>query len=117
MRIIEIVKMKALIWAIDAYTDEKYKARRAILTPIIRAKIDGYLEVKMADQTEVKTGKPLWQSKAVIAAVVTVIVGAIQPISSALGHPITVPNWILEVLAGLGVYGIRDAVGKNSNLK
>jgi len=112
------LKAKAALWAIEAFTNEKYRMRRAILIPIIRGKIDAYLgDTKMVDQPEVKPGKPLWQSKAVIAAVVTVIVGAIQPISSALGHPVVVPNWVLEVLAGLGVYGIRDAVGKNSNLK
>ena len=72
----------------------------------------------MADQPTDQTGiKSKWKSKAFIAAAVTVIVGAVQPISTALGHPIEVPNWILEVLAGLGLYGIRDAIGKDSALK
>ena len=62
-------------------------------------------------------GKSKWKSKAFIAAVVTVIVGAIQPISTAIGHPIEVPDWVIQVLVGLGLYGIRDAVGKNSILK
>jgi hypothetical protein len=125
MKILDKIKAKAVIWAITAFTDEKYKARRAILTPIIRAKIDAYLgENKMADQQQSQAQNqpqppaiPMWKSKAVIAAVVTVIVGAIQPISTALGHPIVVPDWVVQVLAGIGIYGIRDAVGKNSALK
>jgi len=72
----------------------------------------------MADQPTDQSGaKSKWKSKAFLAAAVTVIVGAIQPISSALGHPIEVPNWVVEVLVGLGLYGVRDAVGKNSALK
>ena len=119
------LKAKAALWAIEAFTNEKYRMRRAILIPIIRGKIDAYLgDTKMVDQTEIPAqgqaqppAKPFWQSKAVIAAVVTVIVGAIQPISTALGHPIVIPEWVIQVLAGIGIYGIRDAVGKNSNLK
>ena len=54
--------------------------------------------------------KPWYLSKAKLAAIVTVIVGAIQPISSAFGHPIVVPQFVIELLIGLGVYGIRDAI-------
>ena len=51
--------------------------------------------------------KKWYQSKAVLSAVLMAIVGAIQPISTAVGHPIEVPHWIIEVLTGLGIYGIR----------
>ncbi len=51
--------------------------------------------------------KPWYQSKAVWAAIVTATLGAIQPVSAAFGHPIAVPLWIIEVLSGLGIYGIR----------
>lgn len=53
--------------------------------------------------------KPWYQSKAVWSAVLMTVVGAIQPVSAALGHPIVVPQWIIDVLAGLGIYGLRTA--------
>jgi len=53
--------------------------------------------------------KKWYQSKAVLTAIVGVILGAIQPISAAVGHPIVVPNWVLEVLAGFGLYSLRTA--------
>jgi hypothetical protein len=62
-------------------------------------------------------GKQWYKSKAVWAAVVTALVGAVQPISTALGHPIVVPEWVYAVLGGFGLYGVRDAVGKGSALK
>ncbi len=60
----------------------------------------------------VEQPKPWYKSKAKIAAVVTVIVGAIQPLSTAFGHPIVIPNWVIEALIGLGIYGVRDAISK-----
>lgn len=51
--------------------------------------------------------KKWYQSKTVWAAIVGVILGAVQPISSAFGHPIVVPSWVLEVLGGMGLYGLR----------
>lgn len=53
--------------------------------------------------------KSKWQSKTVWAAIITAILGGIQPVSAALGHPIAVPLWIIEVLAGLGLYSLRTA--------
>lgn len=61
---------------------------------------------KMADQLPTK---PWYQSKAVWAAIVTAFLGAVQPVSAAMGHPIAVPLWIIEVLTGLGLYGLRTA--------
>lgn len=54
--------------------------------------------------------KPWWKSKAKIAAIITVLVGAIHPISEAMGHPITVPDWGIQILVGMGMYGIRDSI-------
>ena len=58
----------------------------------------------MADATPTK---PWYQSKTVWAAVITAVLGAIQPVSASMGHPIAVPLWIIEVLTGLGLYGLR----------
>ncbi len=73
-------------------------------------------DINMADGTVVvpAPGTPVetkkwYQSKAVWSALVTALLGAIQPVSAAFGHPIAVPLWIIEVLAGLGIYGIRTA--------
>ena len=118
MKLIDSVKAKAVIWAVEAFTDEKYKFRRAVLVPLLRKKIDGYFEgVKMAEEQKPEDGKSKWKSKAFLTAAVTVLIGAVQPISTALGHPIVVPDWVIQVLVGLGLYGLRDAVGKNSALK
>ncbi len=63
----------------------------------------------MADAPVIATSKKWYQSKTVLAAIVTAIVGAVQPVSAAIGHPIAVPLWIIEVLTGLGLYGLRTA--------
>lgn len=63
----------------------------------------------MADETGVDS-KPWYKSKAKIAAILGVLIAAVQPISTAFGHPFIVPNWILELLAGIGLYGVRDAI-------
>ncbi len=67
------------------------------------------LEGTMAD-TPVVDDKPWYKSKAKLAAVIMVVVSAIQPISTAFGHPYQVPLWVIEILTGLGVYGVRDAI-------
>lgn len=54
--------------------------------------------------------KPWFKSKAKLSAILTVIVGAIEPLSEALGHPIKIPSWIIQGLIGLGIYGVRDAI-------
>ena len=51
--------------------------------------------------------KKWFQSKSVWTAILGVLIGAIQPISAAVGHPIVVPSWILEVLGGMGLYSLR----------
>lgn len=64
----------------------------------------------LEDSMSETTATPWYKSKAKLAAIVTVIVGAIQPLSTAFGHPIVVPDFIVQVLVGLGLYGIRDAI-------
>ena len=65
----------------------------------------------MADVPAVDS-KKWYQSKAVLTAIVGVVLGAIQPISTAAGHPIEVPAWVYQVLGAFGLYAIRDGVGK-----
>ena len=56
--------------------------------------------------------KPKWKSKAVWAAVLAGVLGMVQPVSTALGHPIVVPAWVYEVLGAFGLYALRDGQGK-----
>jgi hypothetical protein len=63
-------------------------------------------ETNMADETE----KIAWyKSKSIWVAVIGAILGAVQPISAAFGHPIVIPNWVFELLAGMGLYSLRTA--------
>lgn len=68
------------------------------------------LEEIMADQST--ENKPWYKSKAKWAAVITGLVAAIQPFSTAIGHPVQVPLWVTQFLMGLGLYGLRDAINK-----
>jgi hypothetical protein len=53
---------------------------------------------------------PWYKSKTIWTAIVTVIIGAIGPIATAFGHPeIHVPEWILSLLVGMGLYTARTA--------
>lgn len=69
---------------------------------MLAKKLDLKENIQMATDT-----KAWYKSKAVWAAILTATVGAIQPVSAAFGHPIAVPLWIIEVLTGLGIYGVR----------
>jgi hypothetical protein len=51
--------------------------------------------------------KSWYQSKTIWTAIITVVVGAIQPISEAFGHPIKVPEYIISLLVGMGLYSLR----------
>ena len=53
--------------------------------------------------------KSKWLSKTVWAAIVTAVLGALTPVSTALGHPIVVPEWVISVLVGMGLYLARTA--------
>lgn len=61
-------------------------------------------ETMAEESTKIK-----WKSKTVWAAIITAVLGGIQPVSAALGHPIAVPLWIIEVLSGIGLYSLRTA--------
>ena len=101
------LKGKAIVYMIRAYTNEKYHLRRAILNPIIRKKIDEFFkEAQMEDE------KSKWKSKTFWTAIIGVMLGAVQPISAALGHPVEVPTWVYEVLVAFGLYAVRDGIGK-----
>ncbi len=61
----------------------------------------------MAEETE--DTKPKWKSKTVWVAIIGVLLGAVQPVSTALGTPITIPMWVYEVLGAAGLYTLRVA--------
>ncbi len=49
-------------------------------------------------------------SKTKITAVIAVILAAIPVLSSAWGHPITIPDWIYKILGAAGLWTVRDAI-------
>ena len=61
---------------------------------------------------KIMDSKTKWKSKTVWAAIVGVCLGAVQPISAALGHPVVVPAWVYEVLGAFGLYALRSGIGK-----
>lgn len=69
----------------------------------------GIKETTMADAT-VPDSTVWYKSKGKLAAIIGAIVAAIGPISTAVGHPIIIPNWVLEILGAIGLYGIRDSI-------
>jgi hypothetical protein len=71
----------------------------------------GIEEAEMADTT-VTTSTPWYKSKAKLAAIIAAVVAAVGPISTAVGHPVIIPNWVIEILGAVGLYGIRDAIVK-----
>ena len=64
---------------------------------------------------KIMDGKSKWKSKAVWAAIVGVILGAVQPVSAVMGHPIEIPAWVYQVLGAFGLYAVRDGMGKPLN--
>ncbi len=61
------------------------------------------------DTPPVPSAIPWYKSKTIWSALIGVVLGAIQPVSAALGHPIVVPTWVFELLAGMGLYSLRTA--------
>ena len=49
-------------------------------------------------------------SKAKLAAVVYILILGVEQLSAAWGHPIIVPVQIKELLAGVGLWTLRDAI-------
>lgn len=99
------LKAKLIVWILRGVP--KDGIRRKIFMAEAKPEIDKYLK-----EDNDMEGKSMWQSKAVWTAIVGVVLGAVQPISTALGHPVIIPAYIYEVLAGFGLYALRDGVGK-----
>lgn len=53
--------------------------------------------------------KKWYQSKTVWTAIISAVLGAVQPISTAIGHPVVIPSWVFELLGGMGLYALRTA--------
>jgi hypothetical protein len=99
------IKAKAIEWIIRGiYSNNKIHHSIAMTAVKIKAK-------QISKEVFPMDSKSKWKSKAVWAAIIAAILGAIQPVSAALGHPIVVPTWVYEVLAAFGLYAIRDAQG------
>lgn len=49
-------------------------------------------------------------SKAKLTAVVYIGIIGIQEISKAWGHPIQIPDFVLRILEGVGLWTVRDAI-------
>lgn len=58
----------------------------------------------MSDETSTKKW---FESKAVWTAIVGALLGLVQPISVAIGHPTQVPLWVFEFLGSFGLYAVR----------
>lgn len=57
-----------------------------------------------------ETGEMDAVSKAKITAVIWAILTTIEPVSTAFGHPVHVPDSVYKVLAAAGLWTIRDAL-------
>lgn len=66
---------------------------------------------KLSNDLELKEGivepKKWYQSKTIWTAVITGVLGIAQAAGQATGHPVTIPPYVYEVLAGLGLYSLR----------
>ncbi len=51
--------------------------------------------------------KKWYQSKAIWTAIVTGLLGAAQGAGEALGHPIIIHPWVIQILIGMGIYSLR----------
>lgn len=67
--------------------------------------------------TQSKESIPWYKSKTVWSAIIAAVLGLVQPISTAFGHPYQVPLWVFEFLAGLGLYSLRTANTSIDNSK
>lgn len=57
-----------------------------------------------------QVGDKIGLSKAKLTAVIFVIIIGTQEISKAFGHPIIVPEWMINFLKAAGLWAIRDAI-------
>ena len=103
------LKSRLIVWILKGVP--KDGVRRALFIAKLKPKVDEFFEEgKMEAQLKSK-----WKSKTVWTAIIAALLGAVQPVSTALGQPIEVPMWVYEVLAGFGLYALRD--GQNRPIK
>jgi len=95
-----MLKAKLIEWILRGVP--KDGIRRKIFIAKLKPEVDKFFE----EGTKME-GKNKWKSKTVWTAIIFAILGAVQPVSTALGHPIEVPTWVYEVLAGFGLYSLR----------
>lgn len=107
---IDKLKGRTIAWILKGVP--KDGVRRKIFISATNKELKKYLK----EDNEME-GKKWYESKTLWAAIVAGVLGMVQPVSTALGHPVTVPMWVYEVLGAFGLYGIRDAVGKQTPLK
>jgi len=84
-------KKNLILWMLKGL--EKDTLRRRLVIWKVKKIGDKYMD-----------GKSWYKSKSVWTAILGVALGAVQPVSTALGHPVVIPTWAYEVLGGFGVY-------------
>jgi len=58
-----------------------------------------------------EVGVEKWElSKTKITAIIASVLGAIQYIGPAFGHPVEIPQWVFQFLAGLGLWSLKDGM-------
>lgn len=57
-----------------------------------------------------ETGELTVASRTKLIAIIGAILPAIEPVSTAFGHPIHVPDFVYKVLAGAGLWTLRDSI-------
>ena len=57
-----------------------------------------------------QAGSGISVSKTKLSAVVFVLVIGIQELSKAWGHPILIPDYILQFLGAAGLWSLRDSI-------
>ena len=105
------LKSRILIFFIDGILKTIRTGKRNIRTKIVEKYAVGELNAYFQGGNKMET-KSKWKSKTVWTAIVGVLLGAVQPISAAVGHPVVVPAWVYETLGAFGIYAIRDGIGK-----
>lgn len=99
------LKGRLVLWILKGLPSDGI--RRKLFIAKVKPELDKFLK----EDREME-GKPIWQSKTVWTAIIASLLGAVQPVSAALGHPIEVPTWVYEVLGGFGLYALRSGQGK-----
>ena len=64
---------------------------------------------KLSLTEDIVESKNWYKSKTIWAAVVGGILGIVQAVGVAIGHPIVIPVYVYEILGALGLYGLRTS--------